>query len=382
MKIALFYHSLVSDWNHGNAHFLRGIAWELQRRGHELCIFEPADGWSLTNLMREHGRAPIDEFYRTYPGLRSVFYEPKRLDVDRALKDVDLAVVHEWNDSELVREIGAHRKAAGHYRLLFHDTHHRSATQPESMASYDLSGYDGVLAYGQALCDIYLRRGWTARAWVWHEAADVWIFRPILNQQKEGDLVWIGNWGDEERTAEMYEFLLGPVKSLGLNARVYGVRYPAEAREALSAAGIEYGGWLPNFRVPDTLARFRVTVHIPRRPYVESLPGIPTIRPFEALACGIPLICSPWADTERLFKRDKDYLTARDGAEMKQRLLTVLSDRKVAQSVAAYGRRTILQRHTCAHRVDELMAIYNEIRALPNSRAAQDRLQNEPREEL
>ena len=29
MRVALFYHSLVSDWNHGNAHFLRGIVREL-----------------------------------------------------------------------------------------------------------------------------------------------------------------------------------------------------------------------------------------------------------------------------------------------------------------------------------------------------------------
>ena len=36
MRIAMFYHSLASDWNHGNAHFLRGIATELIERGHAL----------------------------------------------------------------------------------------------------------------------------------------------------------------------------------------------------------------------------------------------------------------------------------------------------------------------------------------------------------
>ena len=71
MNIALFYHSLVSDWNHGNAHFLRGIAGELQRRGHTVRIFEPAGGWSLTNLLREHGQAPLEAFAKIYPGLRS-----------------------------------------------------------------------------------------------------------------------------------------------------------------------------------------------------------------------------------------------------------------------------------------------------------------------
>jgi spore maturation protein CgeB len=40
----MFYHSLLSDWNHGNAHFLRGTVRELIRRGHEVVVYEPKDG--------------------------------------------------------------------------------------------------------------------------------------------------------------------------------------------------------------------------------------------------------------------------------------------------------------------------------------------------
>jgi spore maturation protein CgeB len=370
MQIALFYHSLVSDWNHGNAHFLRGIAWELKERGHEVRIYEPAGGWSLSHLLEEHGTRPIDDFHRAYAGFESIFYDAEKLDLDRALANADLVIVHEWNDPALVRKIGAQRKARGCYRLLFHDTHHKSVTEPASIAAYDLWGYDGVLAYGKAIAEIYRARGWARRAWVWHEAADARIFRPIENEAKEGDLVWIGNWGDEERTAELHEFLLEPVKALGLKARVYGVRYPAAALDALADAGIEYGGWLANFRVPEIFARFRATVHIHRRPYAEALPGIPTIRPFEALACGIPLICSPWRDTESLFTAGEDYLVARDGAEMKRHLGALLDDPEKARALAARGRRTVLERHTCAHRVDELLALCNEIEVPAARRAA------------
>jgi spore maturation protein CgeB len=361
MNIGLFYHSLISDWNHGNAHFLRGIAWELQRRGHTLRIFEPAGGWSLTNLLREHGEAPLQAFDRVYPGLHSTLYEPATLDLDKALDSVDLVIVHEWNDPAWVRRIGAHRRTRGGYRLLFHDTHHRSVTQPEKMADYDLAGYDGALVFGEAIAAIYRSRRWARRVWVWHEAADVRLFRPLPDRQKQGDLVWIGNWGDEERSAELHEFLLEPVKSLGLKARVYGVRYPAEALQALSAAGIEYGGWVPNFQAPAILARFRVTVHIPRRPYVRTLPGVPTIRPFEALACGIPLVCAPWDDAEHLFSPGKDYLVARNGTEMKRHLQRLLADPHLAAALSAHGRETILQRHSCAQRIDELLQIYHGI---------------------
>ena len=137
------------------------------------------------------------------------------------------------------------------------------------------------------------------------------------------------------------------------------MRYPKTAIAALKNAGIEYGGWLPNYEVPEVFGRFRVTVHIPRRPYATALPGIPTIRPFEALACGIPLISSPWTDSEGLFTPGEDFLVARNGDEMRRHLTAVLNDSNLASSLARHGRETVLKRHTCGHRVDELMATAN-----------------------
>ncbi|HVL56385.1 MAG TPA: glycosyltransferase, partial [Burkholderiaceae bacterium] len=169
MRIVIFCHSLISDWNHGNAHFLRGVATELLARGHTVHVYEPRDAWSVRNLVAEHGRAPLQRFARRFPMLRSRRYDPRRLDLDAALRGADLVLVHEWNDPELVRRIGEHRRAGGSYRLLFHDTHHRSVTDRAAMAAFDLRHYDGVLAFGRIIRDLYLREGWTERAWTWHE---------------------------------------------------------------------------------------------------------------------------------------------------------------------------------------------------------------------
>jgi spore maturation protein CgeB len=144
---------------------------------------------------------------------------------------------------------------------------------------------------------------------------------------------------------------------------IHGVRYPEQARAQLKAAGVAYGGWLPNYRAPEVFSRFRVTVHVPRRPYVAALPGIPTIRVFEALACGIPLVCAPWDDSEHLFEPGIDYLTASNGAQMRQHLRDLLHDPALAAELATRGRETILRRHTCRHRVDELIAICHELEA-------------------
>jgi spore maturation protein CgeB len=373
VKVVIFSHSLVSDWNHGNAHFLRGVVAELQDRGHEVEVLEPAAGWSRANLVREHGEAPLREFSRAFPRLKSHPYDPASLDLGLALDGADLVLVHEWNDPELVRRIGAHHARTGGYRLLFHDTHHRAATSPEEMARFDLSDYDGVLAYGEVIRRIYLERGWAARAWTWHEAADTRVFQPLPGadapprssfsrdrwekDERQADLVWTGNWGDGERSGELREFLLRPARRGRLRGSIYGVRYPRTARLEIALARLRYRGWVANHRVPELFARHRLTVHVPRRPYVEALPGIPTIRPFEAMACGIPLICSPWEDAEGLFRAGEDYLICRDGEEMRDAMQAVLADPELAAKLRTSGLETIRSRHTCAHRVDELLAI-------------------------
>jgi len=362
VRCVIFTHSLVSDWNHGNAHFIRGIAADMIARDWRVRIYEPKAGWSRTNLVENYGHGPVADFETAFPQLRSVEYDLTSLNLDHALCDADLVLVHEWSDPELVNRIGAHRSKKNRpYQLFLHDTHHRAITSPESIAAFDLTGYDGVLAYGRALGDVYRSR-FACNAWTWHEAADARTFYPRPQNEKHGDVVWIGNWGDEERALELREFFIRPVVRLGLKAAVYGVRYPDSALAELADVGIEYRGWLPNYRVPEVFSRYRLTMHIPRRPYATLLHGIPTIRPFEALACGIPLVSAPWKDSEALFQAGRDYLMARDGDEMTDLVRILLLYPSLAAKLAQNGLATIRSRHTCAHRVEELMSISRSVR--------------------
>ncbi len=354
MRFLFYTHSLVSDWNHGNAHFLRGVMRELQRRGHQALALEPAGGWSRANLVAEAGHAAEAAFATRFPELQSVTYGAD-FNHEAALDAADVVLVHEWTDPALVARIGRARAAGGRFALLFHDTHHRAVTRKGEIRALDLSAYDAVLAFGESLRERYLRAGWGRQVVTWHEAADTTVFRPLGDQPEEGDLVWVGNWGDGERAAELWEFLVEPVRALGLRATVHGVRYPEAALEMLDEAGIACRGWIANADVPRTFARHKVTVHVPRAPYVAELPGIPTIRPFEAMACGIPLVSAPWEDAEGLF-RHGDYLTAANGAEMRRKLDVLVRDPEARAEIAGRARETILARHTCRHRVEELLA--------------------------
>ena len=356
MRIVTFTHSLRSCWNHGNAHFLRGVLRELQAQGHDVSSFEPERSWSLDNLLRDGGEAGLEPFRRNYPELQPRTY-PEGADVAALIGDADLVLVHEWNEPELVAAVGRLRGRGHPARVLFHDTHHRAVSAPDEIDRFDLRHYDGVLAFGATLAAAYAGRGWDGRVHVWHEAADVRLFKPSAVEAERQGLVWIGNWGDGERTRELESFLLGAARDAGLPLDVFGVRYPAEALAMLERHGARYRGWLANASAPEVFARHLATVHVPRHFYTQQLPGIPTIRVFEALACGIPLVSAPWSDSEHLFTPGADYLVAADGAAMTAHLRALAAEPALRAALVAHGLATIRARHTCAHRARELLAI-------------------------
>lgn len=356
MRIVYLTHSLVSCWNHGNAHFLRGLLRELTALGHDVLVYEPEHGWSRENLVRDHGQEAIERFGDRFPG-RDIRLYGVSPDVDRMLDGADLVIVHEWTDPRLIAAIGNVRARGGRFRLLFHDTHHRAISDSQAMRGLDLSGYDGVLAFGAALAKVYRRMGWGERAYVFHEAADTALFHPIEHSGGRRGTVWIGNWGDGERSAEIAAFLLRPARAAESPLDIYGVRYPEAALGELAKYGARYHGWLANSDVPHVFSRHALTVHVPRRFYRTDLPGIPTIRVFEALACGIPLLSAPWDDCEGLFQAGEDFLIASSEAEMARCMRDVANDAGLANALARSGLRRIGERHTCAHRAAELMRI-------------------------
>ena len=365
MRFVFFIHSAVSDWNHGNAHFLRGLMSALVRGGHSVASYEPRDAWSLENLLKDHGVAPVVEFARAYPAIDVRCYDPASPalpeELAAACAGADVVMVHEWNEPHVVNLLARVAKEAGAL-AVFHDTHHRPWSEPDSIARFDLRAFDGVLAFGDVLTEIYRARFGVERAWTLHEAADHVRFRP-LDRPKTQDVVWIGNWGDEERTQELRDFWLDSARALTeLSFVAHGVRYPEYALAELAAAGVEFRGWAPSVQVPEVFARSRVTLHVPRRAYVQALAGIPTIRVFEALACGIPLVSAPWSDAEGLF-RPGDYAVAGSPAEMRDALLRLCRDEDEARAQAERGLETILARHTCEHRAAQLLDIVAELGA-------------------
>ncbi len=365
LRIHVFAHSLISDWSHGSAHFLRGLAGALVQMGHRVRCHEELGSWSLVNLVRteqERSIDSIDQFRQEFRELDIHFYERKdglRDHLKTELCGADIVLIHEWNEPAVVNTVLSLKEELG-FRALFLDTHHRAYTRAGEMLKFHLHLFDGVLAAGEPIRKIYIDGFGIRRAWTFHEGADVDHFFPRTGTRKT-DLVWIGNWGDEERTMELAEFLVGPAGALpDLKVKAYGVRYPAEAVDWMLDAGVDFEGYLPNLNAPQVYAESALALHLPRKQYTNGLAGVPAPRLFEALACGATLISAPWDDLEGLF-RAEDFVRVDSAEQMQAEITRLLDDETARRQIAANGLETIRARHTCRHRAEQLTEICHEV---------------------
>lgn len=361
-RFALFYQSVISDWNHGNAHFLRGLMRALQARGHPVVCYEQEDNWSLRHLLQEQPDAR-EAFRERFPDLRYATYRlgsSLELRLRAALDQADVAIVHEWNEPAVVALLGRLCREMG-VRSLFHDTHYRVVLDADQRARRGLEQFDAIVAYSPSVAARYRALGFS-NVHVVHEAADTTVFRPY-DLPRTQDVVFVGNYGDGDRDDALERFVFDPRSALPhLRFAVYGVRYPAQVVARLrNGLAVEYRGSARNWDVPRIYSASKVVLHVPRRQYVERLPGTPTIRVFEALGAGACLVSLPWPDTDHLFTAGRDYLVVETPAQMREALDWLTRDDAARATLAEHGHRTILARHTCGHRADELLGIVGRL---------------------
>jgi spore maturation protein CgeB len=89
---------------------------------------------------------------------------------------------------------------------------------------------------------------------------------------------------------------------------------------------------------------------------------------FEAMACRIPIVSSPWDDAENLFTPEA-YFRVATGEQMKFALRMLLREPEFAAATADAAYRLVMERHTCRHRALELLGIVDQIRTPRRSRA-------------
>ena len=209
----------------------------------------PSGPGASTTCCATMARPALDAYRAAYPELRSRDL-PARRSISRARLDgADLVIVHEWNEPWLV---AAHRARAPRRRRASAccsttPTTARSATPRPSPPSTSRAmtacspsarRCRGLPAVGLGRPGLRLARGRRHR-----------LFHPPAAEGQREGLVWIGNWGDGERSEELEQFLLRPARRRrAARSTSTACAIPDAALGKLAAYGARYRGWLPNAR--------------------------------------------------------------------------------------------------------------------------------------
>jgi spore maturation protein CgeB len=139
--------------------------------------------------------------------------------------------------------------------------------------------------------------------------------------------------------------LIEPARALPERAFVVaGPQYPAGLEWPANVARLDH---VPPDRHPEFYSRLRFALNVTRADMMEAGCS-PSVRLFEAAACGIPIISDDWPGLAEFLVPGREILIAHSMADVVRHLRTVDAEKRAEIATAARAR--VLKAHTAACR--------------------------------
>jgi spore maturation protein CgeB len=158
-----------------------------------------------------------------------------------------------------------------------------------------------------------------------------------------------------DRQPSVDEFLVLPAKLLpGRRFALAGSQYPASAKWPSNLERIDH---VPPSAHREFYSKQHFTLNITRAD-MRRFGFSPSVRLFEAAACGIPIISDAWEGIETFFKPGEEIFLVRDTRE----IVTLLCDlpERERKQVGARARKRVLQDHTAKRRAENLASYLSD----------------------
>jgi len=344
LRIVFLGLSITSSWGNGHATTYRGLVRELARCGHDVLFLERDQPWYAN-----HRDLPEPPYGRT--GLYGSLQELKdRFAAD--VRDADLVVLGSFVPDGAAVGDWLQRQARGVKAFYDIDTPVTLARlargEHEYLRPQQIAGYDLYLSFtgGPTLRRLEREFG-SPRARVLYCSVD-----PELYFRKPSALRWdLGYMGtySEDRQPKLDQLLLQPARRLP-DSRfiVAGPQYPDSIAWP---ANVDYQAHLAPADHRAFYNSQRFTLNVTRADMIAA-GWSPSVRLFEAAACGTAIISDRWAGLENLLVPGKEILLAGSADEVIAILGNVGEKERLNISVRA--RQRILREHTAAHRAQQL----------------------------
>lgn len=347
MKLVVLGLSLSSSWGNGHATTYRALLREFAKRGHEILFLERDVEWYASNR-----DLPFPDFCRLeiYADLEDLKHR-----FEKELRSSDWTIVGSYvAEGVLVGEWAT--RTAKHVAFYDIDT-------PVTLAKLERGDYEYISPELISKYHVYLSFSGgptlnrlesmgSPRARALYCSVDPALYFP-LNSQKTTDLNYLGTYSDD-RQPTLTELLIEPAKQLPtMQFEVAGPQYPTSIEWPANVRRTQH---LPPARHNDFYNASRWTLNVTRADMIAA-GWSPSVRLFEAAACGTPIISDYWDGLEEIFDFGEEIVVARSSAEVVSVVRDWSDDR--CHEVGEKARKRVLNEHTAAHRALELEGILN-----------------------
>jgi spore maturation protein CgeB len=341
MKLVVLGLSLSSSWGNGHATTFRALLAAFAARGHDVLFLERDKPWYA-----EHRDLPDPDFCRL------AYYDSlERLeDWEGVIAGADAVMVGSYVPDGIA--VGAFVQAHANGVTCFYDI-----DTPVTLAALDrgscdyvspkiISGFDVYFSFSGGPVLTRLEEAYGARmARALYCSVDPVLYRPI-DVPPRWDLTYLGTYSPD-RQPTLERLLIAPALACpDMTFAVAGPSYPDDIRWPANVERIEH---LPPAEHAAFYSASRFTLNVTRADMIAAGYS-PSVRLFEAGACGTPIISDRWAGIETLFTPGEAIILA-DTAE---EVIAALG--RSASAIGAAARAAVLSQHSAEVRAAELEA--------------------------
>ncbi|MFL6248757.1 MAG: glycosyltransferase [Thermoanaerobaculia bacterium] len=342
MNIVILGLSITSSWGNGHATTYRGLVRALAENGHHVTFLERDVPWYAGNRDLPNPPYCTTRLYRDLKQLKTHA---------QVVRDADLVIVGSYVPDGVAVADWVLATANGLTAFYDIDTPvtlaKLAAGDFEYIEPRQIPRYDLYLSFtgGPTLRAIEMQYGaQRARALYCSFDPDLYAPQPL---NPRWDLGYLGTYSDDRQPA-LERLLLEPARAArDASFIVAGPQYPDSIVWPENVQRVQH---LAPREHPAFYNSQRFTLNVTRAAMIRS-GWSPSVRLFEAAACGIPIVSDWWEGLDAFFEPDREIVIAHTSADVLRALRMRDADRK---RIGERARARVLEEHTAAHRAKEL----------------------------
>lgn len=352
MKIVFIGLTISSSWGNGHATTYRGLLKALGSLGHEVYFLEHDKPWYSSN--RDFTQAELYqlEFYSSLEELKIKFHD--------LVQSAHLVVLGSYVPEGVTVAQWVFEVASGVTAFYDIDT-------PVTLQKLDRGDHEYLSKSVIPFFDLYLsfsggevlhllEEKYSAKnARALYCSVDPELYYP-MKLIKSWTLGYLGTYSDD-RQPPLENLLISPARSLP--EREFIVAGPGYPENILWPENVQRIDHLPPHLHREFYNQQHFTLNVTRQAMI-NLGYSPSVRLFEAAACGVPIISDDWKGLTDLFEEGREIYIARSSEDV----IAILKDTTESErkKVGEAARMKILNSHTAVHRALELITYYQEIK--------------------